>query len=58
MRPDGGGPQTLHTLNGTAVAVGRTIIAIVENGQQEDGSVVIPEALVAFGAPAVLPPAE
>ena len=58
MRPDGGSPRTLHTLNGTAVAVGRTIIAIVENGQQEDGSVVIPEALVAFGAPEVLPPAE
>ena len=47
----------LHTLNGTAVAVGRTIIALLENGQQEDGSVVLPEALVATGAPAVLPPA-
>jgi len=52
-----GRPQTLHTLNGTAVAVGRTIIALLENGQHEDGSVVLPEVLVARGAPAVLPPA-
>ena len=43
----------MHTLNGTAVAVGRTIIAIVENGQQEDGTAV-PEALHAFGAPEVI----
>ncbi|MEA2347346.1 MAG: seryl-tRNA synthetase [Thermoleophilaceae bacterium] len=57
FRPESGGPQTLHTLNGTAVAVGRTIIAIVENGQQEDGSVLIPEALHAFGAPQVIPAA-
>jgi seryl-tRNA synthetase len=46
--------QTLHTLNGTAVAVGRTIIALLENGQREDGSVALPRALSAFGAPAVL----
>ena len=57
FRPEGGKPQTLHTLNGTAVAVGRTIIALLENGQQEDGSVVLPEVLVPFGVPAVLPPA-
>ena len=57
-RPEGGKPQTLHTLNGTAVAVGRTIIALLENGQQPDGSVVLPEALVPFGVPAVLPPAQ
>ncbi len=50
-------PETPHTLNGTAVAVGRTLIALLENGQQDDGSVVIPPALVAAGAPAVLPPA-
>ncbi len=57
-RPSGGGkPETLHTLNGTAVAVGRTIIALLENGQQDDGSVVLPDALTSFGAPAVLPPA-
>jgi len=50
-------PETLHTLNGTAVAVGRTLIALLENGQQDDGSIAIPAALVAAGAPAVLPPA-
>ncbi len=50
-------PVTLHTLNGTAVAVGRTIIALLENGQQEDGSIVIPQVLVDAGAPAVIPAA-
>ncbi len=50
-------PEILHTLNGTAVAVGRTLIAMLENGQQEDGSVVLPEVLRAYGAPASLPPA-
>jgi seryl-tRNA synthetase len=54
--PDGK-PAYVSTLNGTAVAVGRTIIALLENGQREDGSVVIPEPLVSRGAPAVLPPA-
>ena len=43
--------QALHTLNGTAVAVGRTLVALLENGQQEDGSVELPPALLAFGAP-------
>src|SRR3954449_7860332 len=53
FRPaEGKSPRPLHTLNGTAVAVGRTIIALLENGQQDDGSVVIPEALHAWGAPA------
>ncbi len=57
-RPAGGGrPETLHTLNGTAVAVGRTIIALLENGQREDGTVALPEVLTAFGAPAALRPA-
>jgi seryl-tRNA synthetase len=41
--PDGNRP--LHTLNGTAVAVGRTIVALLENHQQADGSVQVPEAL-------------
>jgi seryl-tRNA synthetase len=49
--------ETLHTLNGTAVAVGRTIIALLENGQREDGSVVLPKVLVPYGAPEELPPA-
>ncbi|HUZ29103.1 MAG TPA: serine--tRNA ligase [Solirubrobacteraceae bacterium] len=58
FRPAGSGrPETVHTLNGTAVAVGRTIIALLENGQQDDGSVVLPEALVGFGAPERLAPA-
>ncbi len=47
-------PAALHTLNGTAVAVGRTLIALLENGQQDDGSVVLPQPLVACGAPARL----
>jgi len=50
-------PEIVHTLNGTAVAVGRTLIAMLENGQQEDGSVVLPEALRAYGAPESLAPA-
>ncbi len=49
--------QTLHTLNGTAVAVGRTLVALLENGQQADASVELPECLVPYGAPARLPPA-
>jgi seryl-tRNA synthetase len=49
--------QTPHTLNGTAVAVGRTIVALLENGQQADGSVELPENLRAYGAPARLGPA-
>jgi seryl-tRNA synthetase len=49
--------QTLHTLNGTAVAVSRTLVALLENGQRADGSVELPECLVPFGAPAELPPA-
>jgi seryl-tRNA synthetase len=48
--------QVLHTLNGTAVAVGRTIVALLENGQQADGSVELPSCLQAYGAPATLPP--
>ncbi len=46
--------ETLHTLNGTAVAVGRTIIALLENGQREDGTVALPDILAAYGAPIVL----
>ena len=50
--------QVAHTLNGTAVAVGRTIVALLENGQRADGSVELPQALVGYGAPATLPPAQ
>ena len=46
FRPAGGGkPEFLHTLNGSGVAVGRCLIAVLENGQQADGSVDLPEAL-------------
>ncbi len=49
-----GKPAHLHTLNGTAVAVGRTIIALLENGQREDGSVALPAVLRRYGAPELL----
>ncbi len=46
FKPEGGGkPRYVHTLNGSALAVGRTLVAVLENYQQEDGSVVVPEAL-------------
>jgi seryl-tRNA synthetase len=44
-RAGGGKPEYVHTLNGSGLAVGRTWLAILENYQQADGSVVIPEAL-------------
>ncbi|HAL14882.1 MAG TPA: serine--tRNA ligase, partial [Planctomycetaceae bacterium] len=39
------GTKFLHTLNGTAIAISRAIIAVMENYQQADGSIVVPEAL-------------
>jgi seryl-tRNA synthetase len=48
-------PEPVHTLNGTAVAVGRTLIALLENGQREDGTVGIPASLQEFGAPERIP---
>ena len=42
---DGGKPEYVHTLNGSGLAVGRCLIAVLENGQQEDGSVALPEPL-------------
>jgi seryl-tRNA synthetase len=54
----GGSPRPVHTLNGTAVAVGRTIIAIMENHQTAAGGVAVPEVLTPFGAPAQLAPAD
>jgi seryl-tRNA synthetase len=44
-REAGGKPEFVHTLNGSGLAVGRTVAAILENFQQEDGSVAVPEAL-------------
>jgi len=43
--PETGKPELVHTLNGSGLAVGRTLVALMENGQNEDGSVRIPEAL-------------
>jgi seryl-tRNA synthetase len=42
---DQGKPEFVHTINGSGLAVGRTVVAILENYQQADGSVIIPEAL-------------
>ncbi len=48
-RPEGTGKaEFVHTLNGSGLAVGRTLIAILENNQQKDGSVVIPDALRSY----------
>ena len=45
-RPAGGGkPVYVHTLNGSGLAVGRTLVAVLENYQQADGSVMIPDVL-------------
>ncbi len=51
---NGGGTVTANTLNGTATALGRTIIAILENHQGDDGVVTIPDTLQKFGAPATI----
>jgi seryl-tRNA synthetase len=48
---DGESPQAVHTLNGTAVAVGRTMIALIENRQERDGSSTLPTILYSYGAP-------
>jgi seryl-tRNA synthetase len=51
-RPAGGeSPQVVHTLNGTAVAVGRTIIALIENRQERAGSFTLPTILHSYGSP-------
>ena len=53
-RPSEGGPRHVATLNGTAVAVSRTLIALLENGQRDDGTVEIPAVLHPWGAPEAL----
>jgi seryl-tRNA synthetase len=60
-RPEGGGkPRLAHTLNGSGLAVGRTLIAVLENYQQADGSVTIPTALLPYmgGLNRISPPSE
>ena len=42
------GPEFVHTLNGSGLAVGRTLIAVLENYQQMDGSILIPEVLINY----------
>src|ERR671911_784122 len=56
-RKDGGRPQLLHTLNGTALAISRALIALLEINQQEDGSVLLPEMLVPYVGKEILEPA-
>ncbi len=49
FRPEGGGkPEYVHTLNGSGLAVGRCLIAVLENGQNEDGTVTIPDVLAPY----------
>ncbi|TDE40812.1 serine--tRNA ligase [Antarcticimicrobium sediminis] len=49
FRPEGGGkPEFVHTLNGSGLAVGRCLIAVLENGQNADGSVTLPEVLAPY----------
>jgi seryl-tRNA synthetase len=57
-RNNGGRTQLVHTLNGTAIAVSRTLIPILENYQQPDGSIRLPEALVPYLGKKELTPAE
>jgi seryl-tRNA synthetase len=54
FRPAGGRPQFVHMLNGTAITSSRTLLALIEYGQREDGSVATPGILHAYGAPPVL----
>lgn len=58
-RDAGGKPRLAHTLNGSGLAVGRTVVAILENYQQADGSVIVPEALAPWmgGVDRIAPPA-
>jgi seryl-tRNA synthetase len=57
FRNAAGKPELVHTLNGSGLAVGRTLVAVLENYQQADGSVTIPEVLRAYmGGVATLKP--
>ena len=47
-RGEDGKPKFAHTLNGSGLAVGRTVLAIMENYQNEDGSITVPEVLVPY----------
>ncbi len=56
-RPNGGRPRLLHTLNGTALAISRALIALLEVYQQQDGSIRLPEALVPYVGKKAIEPA-
>ncbi|MDT8384582.1 MAG: serine--tRNA ligase [Gammaproteobacteria bacterium] len=56
--PDGGKPELVHTVNGSGLAVGRTLVAVMENYQQADGSITVPEVLQPYmGGLALIPAA-
>jgi seryl-tRNA synthetase len=58
FKNDKGKTEAVHTINGSGLAVGRTLVAILENGQNADGSVTVPQALVPYmGGQAALAPA-
>jgi seryl-tRNA synthetase len=46
--PETGKPELLHTINGSGLAVGRTLVAVLENYQNADGSVTVPDALLPY----------
>jgi seryl-tRNA synthetase len=49
FRPEEKGkPRFVHTINGSGLAIGRTLVAILEQNQQADGSVIVPEALMPY----------
>jgi seryl-tRNA synthetase len=54
FRADGAKPRFVHMLNGTAITSSRTLLALIEYGQQADGSIAVPDVLHTFGAPAVI----
>lgn len=57
FKKPGGKPELVHTLNGSGLAVGRTLVAVLENYQQEDGSVLIPPVLLPYmGGATRIPP--
>jgi len=58
FRPKGGKNEYVHTLNGSGLAVGRTWLAVIENYQQADGSIMVPGALRPYMGVEVIPPAQ
>jgi seryl-tRNA synthetase len=46
--PETGKPELLHTLNGSGLAIGRTLVAVLENYQTAEGTIIVPEVLVPY----------